>query len=183
MVVAPSSPSIQLGWKSLDFFNCMTLSDDQMIACIEKYAYSANEIFIANENHKFNPIYFNNKIVGLFSASSNQSIKIKSYYFHEVNGMANTLEVESGIMSQTFNARRGLVDQDSTLQLFLNNSISYYVQFTDPKLMIASMRPDTVPRLYIHLKPGAQNRFMFIKVCFTNWCLLNTSKSYLGNKT
>ena len=42
----------------------MTMSDTQMVDCIEENAYSTNEIFVSNQDHfKFNPIYKNDKIV------------------------------------------------------------------------------------------------------------------------
>ena len=110
----------------------MTMSDTIMVDCIEENAYHTNDIFVSNQdNLKFNPIYKNNKIVELFAATSNESIKIKSYYFNGINAIVNSLKVQPGIIATKFHVdpEAGVISKDSTLQLNLNNNISYAMQF------------------------------------------------------
>ena len=119
----------------------MTMSDTQMVDCIEENAYNTNEIFVSNQDHfKFNPIYKNNKIVELFSETSNESIKLKSYYFNGYIGIVNSLEFQPEIIATKFHVDPAavVISKDSTLQLYLNNNITYTLQFTDSRLMINS---------------------------------------------
>ena len=139
-----------------------------MVDCIEENAYNTNEIFVSNQDHfKFNPIYKNNKIVELFSETSNESIKLKSYYFNGYIGIVNSLEFQPEIIATKFHVdpAAGVISKDSTLQLYLNNNITYTLQFTDSRLMINSFRPDTFPRLYMKIGKGTQNRLFYLKVC------------------
>ena len=154
------------GWKSLVDYT--TKTDAELIDIIEENAHSPNDIFITNNNNKFNPVFEKNNIVELFSASSKESIKVKTYYANDVNAIAYTLLFEPGTISQKLGVDSGgmMIDQNSTLQLFLNNSLTYYVIFTDPKLMISSMRPDPVPRLFLKVEKGKNNYLLFMKVIF-----------------
>ena len=166
-MIAPSNELVAgFGWKS--YVNCMTMSDTQMVDCIEENAYHTNDIFVSNQdNLKFNPIYKNNKIVELFAATSNESIKIKSYYFNGINAIVNSLKVQPGIIATKFHVdpEAGVISKDSTLQLNLNNYISYAMQFTDSRFMINSFRPDTFPGLYMKIDKGTQGRLFYLKVC------------------
>ena len=152
------------GWKSLVDFT--TKTDAELIDIIEENAHSPNDIFITNTNNKFNPVFEKSKIVELFSASSKESIKVKPYYANDVNAIAYNLLFEPGTISQKLgvDSVAMMIDQNSTLQLFLNNSLTYYVIFTDPKLMISSMRPDPVPRLLLKVEKGENNDLLFMKV-------------------
>ena len=152
------------GWKSLVDYT--TKTDAELIDIIEENAHSPNDIFITNKNNKFNPVFENNRIVELFSASSNESIKVRSYFANDVNAIAYNLLFEPGTISQKLGVDGMNIDQNSTLQLFLNNSLTYYVIFTDPKLMISSMRPDPVPRLLLKVEKGKNNYLLFMKVIF-----------------
>ena len=168
-MIAPSNELVAgFGWKSFSYLNCMTMSDTQMVDCIEENAYSTNEIFVSNqEDHfKFNPIYKNDTIVKLYAETSNQSIKINSNYFNGINAIVNFLEIQPGIIATKFHVdpAAGVISKDSTLQLHLNNNISYAMQFTDSRLMINSLRPDTFPRLYMKIGKGTQNRLFYLKV-------------------
>ena len=167
-MIAPSNELVAgFGWKSFSYLNCMTMSDTKMVDCIEENAYSTNEIFVSNQDHfKFNPIYKNDTIVKLYAETTNQSIKIKSTYFNGINAIVNFLEIQPGIIATKFHVdpAAGVISKDSTLQLHLNNNISYAMQFTDSRLMINSLRPDTFPRLYMKIGKGIQNRLFYLKV-------------------
>ena len=161
-MIAPSNPLIFFGWKTL--VDLTNLSDIQLIDTFENYTYSAKDVFVSDEDHRFNPVYKDDKIVELLDVSSNESIKVIPYFVNEYNGLAHALYVQPGIVSRTWNVHEGHIDQNSTLQVFLNNSIQYILQFTDPKLMIASMRPDTIPRLFHIIEANTENTILFIKV-------------------
>ena len=157
-MVLPKDPVTSLGWKT--YGDCMINLDDEMVNCVEENAYSAQDVFISNENNKFNPIYEKGKIAEIFAASLNQSIKVKPFYANQYNAIVYDLVAEAGVMSQKLSVDEGYL----TNFLILNNSISYFISFTDPKLMIASMRPDPVPRLWLELDVGKQNYVVYVKV-------------------
>ena len=143
--------------------DCMTKLNDDLVNCIEENAYSAKELFISNENNEFNPSYENGKIVDIFSASLSKSIKVKPFFPNEYNAIAYDLLAEAGVISQKFSLKEGSPYIPNNF-LILNNTISYFISFTDSKLMIASMRPDPVPRLWLQLDVGKQNYVVYIKV-------------------
>ena len=149
------------GWKMYPN-DCMTKLDDDVVNCIEKNAYSAKDIFISNENNKFNPKYEREQITEIFAASLNQSIKVKPFFANEYSAIAYDMVPEAGVISQKFSIEEG--SQFLTNFLILNNTIGYFVIFTDPKLMITSTRPDPVPRLMLELGIGKGNYFVYIKV-------------------
>ena len=161
-MIAPSNPLIFFGWKTL--VDLTNLSDVQLVETFENYTYSAKDVFISEEDHRFNPVYENDKIVKLLDVSSNESIEVIPYFVNEYNGLAHALYVEPGIISRKWDVHEGYMNQNSTLQVFLNNSIKYILQFTDPKLLIASMRPDPVPRLFHMVKENTGNTVLFLKV-------------------
>ena len=131
------------GWKDN---NCLNETGDKIYECIENYAFSANEIFVSNENHKYQPVYREGKMVKMFAASSNQSIKVESYYLSNVSGMVHVVKADSGIISKNY---------ESSLNLYLNNSMSYFVTIIDLKVAITSSQVGIVPRLLIRLENGA----------------------------
>ena len=161
-MIAPSNPLIFFGWKTL--VDLTNMSDVQLVETFENYTYSAKDVFISEEDHRFNPVYENDKIVKLLDVSSNESIEVIPYFVNEYNGLAHALYVEPGIISRKWDVHEGYMNQNSTLQVFLNNSIKYILQFTDPKLMIASMRPDPVPRLFHMIDTNSGNTVIFLKV-------------------
>ena len=138
----------------------MTKLNDEMVTCVLDNAYSAEDVFITNENNKFNPIYEKGEIVEIFAASLNQSIKVKPVFANDYYAIVYNLVAEAGVISQKLSVEEGYL----TNFLIFNNTISYFVSFTDPKLMIASMRPDTVPRLWLELDAGKQNYVVYVKV-------------------
>ena len=96
----------------------------------------------------------NNKLAKLYNAASNKSIKVHSFYSNSINAMLHNLEVDSGVISTNL----------STMELYLNNSFSYFIILTDSKLMTASARPDSVPRLFVKVDAGTGSNIIFIKV-------------------
>ena len=106
------------------------------------------------DDYKFKPVYKENKLAKLYNAASNKSIKVYSFYSNSINAMLHNLEVDSGVISTDL----------STMELYLNNSFSYFIILTDSKLMTASARPDSVPRLFVKVDAGTGSNIMFIKV-------------------
>ena len=127
--------------------------------CIEENTFSASDILVSKKDYKFKPVYKENKLVELYNAASNQSIKIRSFYSNYVNALLHSLEVDSGVISTNL----------STMDLYLNNSYSYFIILTDSKLMTASARPDSVPRLFAKVDAGTGYNVMFIKVSWKNF--------------
>ena len=85
-MVAPKDPLTSLGWKT--YGDCMINLDDEMVNCVEENAYSAQDVFISNENNKFNPIYEKGKIACYERKPSGNLIKkTLRYIFHSTTRM------------------------------------------------------------------------------------------------
>ena len=125
------------GWKS--DFDCHRLAGEQLIKCIEEISYSASDIFILKDDY-IKPIYENDKIIKLFLSATKQTITVTPVLTNGFSAMAYYLTLDNGVISSNL---------DATLNLHLNNNLSYWFRFADPKLLINSPRPDTVPCLNI----------------------------------
>ena len=146
-----SNPSTGSGWKDTN------LKGDKMFEWNEvmKNGYSVQDIIIANENHTFQPIYRQDKIVELFAASLNQSIDIQTYFLSNRFALAHILKPKSGIIGN---------QADSTLHLYLNNSLSNIILINDPKVAITTANHGIVPRLFVTLEKGADHTYLILKV-------------------
>ena len=149
----PFNPAYGNGWK-LSYDHCWNMKRQKLFQCIEETTYQATDVFISTGNQKFKPIYKDNKIIKIFSAESNQSIEVKTYYPFKQKAISYDLDVEPGIISY---------DYSLTLELHLNNTIDYWIFMTDPKLRIDSLRP-IVPACPVHLKKGTGAVFLYLKV-------------------
>ena len=127
---------------------------EKFIECIEENSYSAHDV-LRFSNSILRPIYKDDKIYHLYASHINKSIHVKPQYVDDYNGMGLFLYSDPGFISEKM---------DSTLQLHLVNNISYYIVIADPKLMIATARPDSAPTTMIKLKKGAGMTYLFLKV-------------------
>ena len=123
---------------------------------VMKNGYSAQDIIISKENHTFQPIYRQGKIVELFATSSNQSVDIQTYYLNNLFALAHILNPKSdGVIGN---------EASSTLDLHLNNSVSNIILINDPKIAITTSNHGIVPRLFVILEKGGDNTFLILKV-------------------
>ena len=177
------NPSTGVGWKTANNFQltqtpvtqCEGETGDKLIKCIEENAYSASDIIIPNYN--FQPIYKDDKVDHYLVSDTNKSIHVLSHYMNDYNGIVHVLQADPGIISEQVN---------STLQLLLNNTFSYFFVVTDPKLMVATARPDSVPTTIIKLEQGTGTRFLFFKVIFDMQGIflpISIVIYFVGNKT
>ena len=136
---------------------CDGINGNTYFDCIEENTFSASDILVTEDDNKFKPVYKENKLAKLYNAASgasDKSIKVHSFYSNSINAMLHSLEVDSGVISTDL----------KTMELYLNNSYSYFIILTDSKLMTASARPDSVPRLFVKVNAGTGSNIMFIKV-------------------
>ena len=98
-------------------------SGEEYINCIEKHAYSENEIF----------------------APDSGSFHIGRYFHARWTGITYSLELDVGMIGHKYH---------STFKLPLNNSISYEIAITDPKLHFMSGNPATFPKTRIITNPN-----------------------------
>ena len=138
------------GWKTS---NC--IKDDNIFACIEENGYSAQDILVSKEIDKFKPIFKNGKIVELFAAASNQSIKLQKYYLNNNNVMVHVLRAEYGIISNNY---------ATTFGLHLNNSLNYFIIIHDPKIAITTSMTGIIPRFFVVLEKGQGLVYISLKV-------------------
>ena len=158
------NPAIGVGWKEAKSFQQLTQAPetecdgetgDKLIKCIEENAYSASDIIIPNL--RFQPIHKDDKVDHYFASDTNQSIYVHSHYNDNYNGMTHVLYADPGVISEQLNL---------TLQLLLNNTFSYFFIVTDPNLLVATARPDSVPMTIITIEKETGTRFLFFKVTF-----------------
>ena len=150
--ILASNPSTGSGWKDSN------MTGDQMFEWNEvmKNGYSAQDIIISKENHTFQPIYRQGKIVKLFATSSNQSVDIQTYYLNNLFALAHIVNPKSdGVIGN---------EASSTLDLHLNNSVSNIILINDPKIAITTSNHGIVPRLFVILEKGGDNTFLILKV-------------------
>ena len=151
-IILASNPSTGSGWKDSN------MTGDQMFEWNEvmKNGYSAQDIIISKENHTFQPIYRQGKIVELFATSSNQSVDIQTYYLNNLFALAHILNPKSdGVIGN---------EASSTLDLHLNNSVSNIILINDPKIAITTSNHGIVPRLFVILEKGGDHTFIILKV-------------------
>ena len=78
------------------------MSDVQLVETFENYTYSAKDIFISEDGHRFNPVYENDKIVELLDVSSNQSVKVIPYFVNEYNWLAPVIVIIAMILKYIY---------------------------------------------------------------------------------
>ena len=140
---------------ALDNF-CKDKSEDKLIKCVEENAYMANYILVS-DSYRFKPLYKDNKIDKLFAADSNQSVDVQIHYFDNSNGIAHVLYPEPGVISSNL--------INSSFSLTLNNTFTYDIMISDPKLTINTLWHGSFPITIIPLEKGTGLQIFFLKVC------------------
>ena len=115
ITIVAFNPSTGSPWKSN---NCAieTETKNQLINCMEDNAYLVQDILISKDIDKFQPVYEKDKIVGLFSSATNQSVEIQTYYL-DTNGLPHIFKPEAGVITKYVS---------STLHIDLNMNLSYF---------------------------------------------------------
>ena len=129
-----------MGFKSKNQTLCKGYVGDQFIQCVEGDAYSVNDINMTTFS------YFN---------KSRYDVKAKPFYITKWHGIGLALDMESAMVTH--------IPIDS-LQLTLNNSLSYIIRIMDPKLQISGDNPDAVPRLMIRKRDSTESFLTYLKV-------------------
>ena len=162
--IVGQNPLTGVGWKTRD---CKGEAGDNLIKCVEENTYSTSDIFISNHStSKFKAINKRGEIDKFMAVDSNQSIEVRPFFMeHTFYIMAHLLYPSPGVISH---------QAVSTLQLYLNNSISYYFSIGDPKLIISTVRPDSVPIENEIIQEGTEMYFLFPKVSDQISILSNT---------
>ena len=149
------------GWKS--DFDCHNLTGEKLITCIEEETYTARDVLALNDG-PFKPVYENDKIIKLFLSATKQTITVTPGLTNCFSAMAYYLTLDNGVISSNL---------DATLYLNLNNNLSYWFRFADPKLLINSPRPDTVPCLNIKKSDNLQHVYVLKVPYIIDICTLN----------
>ena len=113
---------------------------EQFIQCIEGDVYSVNDINMTTFS------YYN---------TTRYDVRAKPFYINKYHGIGFALDMESAMITHW--------PMDS-LQLTLNNSLSYFITIMDPKLQILSNNPDAVPRIMIRKRENTGSFLTYIKV-------------------
>ena len=155
--IAAYNTTMGTGWKGTA---CMKeTTEKHFFECVKKSAYLADDFLVFKDNDKngFKPVrmHKNDRIVELFAAASKQSINVKLFYIDNVTGIATILRVDSGVISKNYL---------STLNLNLNNTMSYLIMMYDPKIAIITVMYGIVPKLFLKLDEGAGLMYLNIKV-------------------
>ena len=86
--------------------------------------------------------------------ATTKSVKSRQIYTNKLLNIIQSLEIPPGVITQKLS---------TTLTLSFNNSLFYYIYFTDPKMQIAFENPDNVPRILLSLKEN-QSYAVYLKV-------------------
>ena len=141
-----------MGWKTnKSVYDCKDEREAKLMKCVEQNSLSISDISLQYTEgypgaHDFDHY---------FDASSNESIDIRTLFVNHVNGNAFRLLPHPGVVTEKMT---------STVHLFMNNTFSYYFIISDPKLIVATARPDSVPTIMLKLERDIGRRYLFIKV-------------------
>ena len=119
ITILPQNPQIGWGsgWKTEE--NCPG-SGEEYINCMEKIAYSRNDIFT--------------NVTDILDDSFN--ITITTIYAGWLAGLVQSLDIPIEYITNSFM---------STMELSLNSNLSYQILFMDPKIQIFSEIPNLYP--------------------------------------
>ena len=114
-----------------------TKAEKNLIKFVQDNSYTASDIFVAQENRE-------------------ATFRIKTFYTNKHIPFSHAVTVEPGVITPEIS---------STFRLNLNNTLSYYIIMTDPKLSINNARLDTVPRIIFRKNNGTEPpTFLYLKV-------------------
>ena len=140
ITIIPLNKNFGSGLKSNNETLCKGFKGDQFIQCIEGDVYSVNDINMTTFS------YYN---------TTRYDVKAKPFFMSMWHGIGLALDMESAMITHW--------PMDS-LQLTLNNSLSYFITIMDPKLQILSNNPDAVPRIMIRKRENTGSFLTYIKV-------------------
>ena len=122
-------------YSSANSIICMNSSGSDFIACAQKEVYTLNEVII------------NSTDPASFNASSFYTSDFIGYVLHSI-------DVKPGYMTHNL---------ISTLFIELNQNLSYYIVFTDPKFKFLTASPDTFPRPVLTFEKAAVQAYIKVK--------------------
>ena len=145
-----------MGWKSANksLFDCGAETDDRLTKCIEENSLSVNDISLTFSKGYSKTGQWDDE---LLPTNSYQSMDIRTHFANHISGMAHLVLSNTGAITEQI---------ASTLHLHLNNTFSYFVVISDPKVLAPSVRPDSIPRIVMKIDEGTGWRYLFIKVSF-----------------
>ena len=135
MTIWPSNPNVEfkeIGWKHFLGSSMCKGSGVKFTKCHERNTYSENDIF--NE--------------------SNHSFKVNNFYVDKWVGLAQSIELERGMITHKFT---------KSMSLNLNNTLKYHIWISDPNIQVFSQIPETFPRSRIDLYQN-KTTTVFLKV-------------------
>ena len=149
ITIIPLNKNFGSGLKSNNDTLCKGFLGEQFIQCIEGDVYSVHDI---------------NMTTFSFYNKTRYEVKAKPFFMSKWKGIGLALDMESAMITHW--------PMDS-LQLTLNNSLSYSIRIMDPKLQILSDNPDAVPRIMIRKRENTGSFLTYLKVSlskyFTTW--------------
>ena len=154
------------GFKSLNYTLCKEYNGEQFIHCIEEETYSLNDVNMTTTTTA------NNYMI------SNNVVRVKSFFVDlHWHGIAQSMELKTGVITEEI---------PRSLQLILNNSLSYKIRVMDPKLQIPlSDNPDSMPRIIFRKQKNTTALFVYLKVLQIMFSVVNINIyiDILGHKT
>ena len=141
ITINPLNKNFGSGLKS----NNGTLCRGLFIQCIEGDVYSVHDI---------------NMTTFSFYNKTRYDVKAKPFFISKWQGIGLALDMESAMITHL---------AMESLQLNLNNSLSYFIQIMDPKLQILSDNPDAVPRIMISKRENTGSFLIYLKVSLSKW--------------
>ena len=140
ITIIPLNKKFGMGFKNKNQTLCKGNVGDQFIQCIEGDVYSVHDI---------------NMTTFSFYNKTRYEVKAKPFFMSKWKGIGLALDMESAMITHW--------PMDS-LQLTLNDSLSYFIQIMDPKLQILSDNPDAVPRIMIRKRENTGSFLIYLKV-------------------
>ena len=101
---------------------CKKQKGFDFIQCIERYTYAANETILNIDD---------------------SVMKVNYYFLGGFTPIAQSLTIEPGVITDKLN---------STLNIVLNNRLSFFIEIMDTKCDMMFESPDILPRIFITLK-------------------------------
>ena len=145
ITIFPLNKNFGSGLKSNNETLCKGFEGDQFIQCIEGDVYSVRDINMTTFS------YYN---------KTRYDVKAKPFYINKYHGIGFALDMESAMITHL---------AMESLQLNLNNSLSYFIQIMDPKLQMLSDNPDAVPRIMISKRENTGSFLIYLKVSLSKW--------------
>ena len=145
ITIIPLNKNFGSGLKSNNDTLCRGLVGEKFIQCIEGDVYSVHDI---------------NMTTFSFYNKTRYDVKAKPFLISKWQGIGLALDMESAMITHL---------AMESLQLNLNNSLSYFIQIMDPKLQILSDNPDAVPRIMISKRENTGSFLIYLKVSLSKW--------------